>query len=114
MVVSCHLRRLRLLGGVRPFLRLHLLLCRPCLQRGLLVNVVVPIGSTVSIDDVPIDEASYTNIGSGGYRLAQQEVEPGVHSVTGDAAFGLTTYGYACDVSYAYPGGLKLQSIAQP
>ena len=78
------------------------------------VNVIVPIGSTASIDGVPIDETSYTNIGSAGYRLAQERVEPGVHSVTGDAAFGLTTYGYACDVSYAYPGGLKLQSIAQP
>jgi hypothetical protein len=78
------------------------------------VNVIVPIGSTASIDGVPIDETSYIHIGSTGYRLAQEQVEPGVHSVTGDAAFGLTAYGYACDVSYAYPGGLKLQSIAQP
>jgi len=78
------------------------------------VNVIVPIGTSVEIDGTPIAEEDYTNIGNGGYLLAQKKVEPGVHAVSGDAPFGLTAYGYACDVSYAYPGGLKLQSIEQP
>jgi hypothetical protein len=32
------------------------------------------------------------------------------HNLTGSAPFGLTVYGYDCDVSYAYPGGLNLEA----
>ena len=45
-----------------------------------------------------------------GYGIIQAPVQPGVHTVVGSQAFGLTAYGYDCDVSYAYPGGLKLQA----
>ena len=30
------------------------------------------------------------------------------HTITGTAPFALLVYGYDCDVSYAYPGGLNL------
>ena len=49
-----------------------------------------------------------------GYGIARPMVDPGeVHFVSGTAPIGLTAYGYDCDVSYAYPGGMKLQALSE-
>ena len=74
------------------------------------LNIVAPQGTTVSIDGVPV-AAPFQEIAGTGYAIARATVAPGVHLVSGSKAFGLTAYGYACDVSYAYPGGLKLQAF---
>jgi hypothetical protein len=74
------------------------------------VNVTVPDGVSVTIDGQPLT-APIVPITGTGYGVAQQPVQPGVHTVSGSKAFGLTAYGYDCDVSYAYPGGLKLQAL---
>lgn len=74
------------------------------------VNIIAPDGTGVTIDGIPIS-APFKSIPGTGYSIATQGVVPGVHTVKADKAFGLTAYGYDCDVSYAYPGGLKLKSI---
>jgi hypothetical protein len=74
------------------------------------VNIIAPDGTAVTIDGLPVT-APFKSIPGTGYSIATQGVVPGVHTVQADKAFGLTAYGYDCDVSYAYPGGLKLQSI---
>ena len=71
------------------------------------LNVTVPDGASVTIDGQPL-AAAITPIAGTGYGVARQPVSPGVHTVSGTKSFGLTAYGYDCDVSYAYPGGLKL------
>jgi hypothetical protein len=38
-------------------------------------------------------------------------VTPGVHTLTASAPISITAYGYDCDVSYAYPGGLDLEPL---
>ena len=58
----------------------------------------------------PID-ASFVPITGTDWYLAQVKVNAGVHTIQGKKKFGLTAYGYDCDVSYAYPGGLKLQIL---
>ena len=74
------------------------------------LNITVPDGVSVTIDGQPLT-APIVPIPGTGFGVAQQAVLPGVHTVTGSKAFGLTAYGYDCDVSYAYPGGLKLQAL---
>lgn len=74
------------------------------------LNIIAQPGTTITIDGQPVT-APFVAIPGTGYSLATQAVSPGIHTVEGDAPFGLTAYGYDCDVSYAYPGGLKLQGL---
>ena len=76
------------------------------------INVIAPDGTIVTLDGVPLT-APFKSIPGTGYSIATQGVMPGVHTVKANKSFGLTAYGYDCDVSYAYPGGLKLQSIEE-
>ena len=76
------------------------------------INVMVPTGSEVNLDGAAITEEPTTITGTG-YDLIRVEVEAGVHTVDSSVEFGLTAYGYDCDVSYAYPGGLKLQALTE-
>jgi hypothetical protein len=72
------------------------------------LNIVVPLSppTDVAIDLVTIGAAP-SPIGQSGYGVYQVPVNAGVHEVTSsNGAVGVTVYGYACDVSYAYPGGM--------
>ncbi len=75
------------------------------------INLTGPNGTAFLLDGVPVTGV-YTPIpGPGGMGVYQLPVADGVHTVSADQPFGLTVYGYDCDVSYAYPGGLRLESI---
>lgn len=70
------------------------------------LNIIAPSGTTVRLDGTPITSPPTALGGWDVYRVA---VSDGVHRVEADLAFGLYAYGYDCDVSYAYPGGLSLE-----
>ena len=77
------------------------------------VNIVHPPGAAITIDGWDVEDIA-SPIGShdlGDHVVLQVEIPDGVHVITGDVPFGVTVYGYDCDVSYAYPGGLSLKSI---
>jgi hypothetical protein len=74
------------------------------------VNVVAPAGASITVDGVAIDGQLAPVVGTD-WVLARVAVTAGVHTVSGKKKFGLTAYGYDCDVSYAYPGGLQLQIL---
>jgi hypothetical protein len=75
------------------------------------INLTGPNGTNFLLDGAPVTGV-YTPIpGPGGMGVYQLPIADGVHSVTADNPFGLTVYGYDCDVSYAYPGGLRLESL---
>jgi len=72
------------------------------------LNIVARMNATITLNGEPL-RSPLMPIGDSGWGLAREAVSPGVHKVEGSSAFGLTAYGYDCDVSYAYPGGLNLQ-----
>ncbi|MCB9730394.1 MAG: IgGFc-binding protein [Deltaproteobacteria bacterium] len=74
------------------------------------LNIIAPPATNITIDDQPLTTALVPIAGTS-FAVARVTVQPGVHTVKGDQVFGLTAYGYDCDVSYAYPGGLKLQAL---
>jgi hypothetical protein len=71
------------------------------------VGVVLPTGASVVLDGaVPTDAPA--PIAGTPWQVLRLSVEPGTHSISSTQPFGLSVYGYGCDVSYAYPGGLDL------
>ncbi len=72
-------------------------------------TIVAPVGAIITVDGNPVGapEAAV-----GGFNIYRPLIADGVHRVQGDREFGLYAYGYDCDVSYAYPGGLNLESIS--
>ncbi|MFT7582553.1 MAG: hypothetical protein ACI9MR_004235 [Myxococcota bacterium] len=74
------------------------------------LNVMAPASAVVLVDGNPISGVA-TPLGDLGWTMTRVAVEPGVHEVEADDDFGLTVYGYDCEVSYAYPGGLQLQTF---
>ncbi len=72
------------------------------------VNIIFKPGTQVLLDGAPVMGEMH-NLGE--WAVIQMTVPDGVHTVTAPEPFGLTAYGYDCDVSYAYPGGLELKDI---
>jgi len=74
------------------------------------INFVFAPGTQVILDGQPVNDP-LAPVGSSGLGMLQKAVSPGVHLVQADGPLGLTAYGYGCHVSYAYPGGLKLEDM---
>ena len=77
------------------------------------VTVMVPENKetpSVLLDGQPIP-APLQKIGNTNFRFARFRVSDGPHTLTGTTTFGIEVYGYDCNVSYAYSGGLSLKVI---
>jgi hypothetical protein len=72
------------------------------------ITVYRPVGVVVSLDGALIPGGEFQTFGTGGWERAWIAVAEGVHALEGDAAFGVTAYGWNSAVSYGYPGGMNL------
>jgi hypothetical protein len=80
-------------------------------------DVVTPMGASVVLDGIAIDQAGWRPIGDGYgvLRVPLAGVNPrglGAHVLMASAPFGLQVLGYGEYTSYQYPGGLNLMQIA--
>ena len=64
----------------------------------------------VMLDGKPIP-VQLQKIGNTNFRFARFRVTDGPHTMSGTTPFGIEVYGYDCNVSYAYSGGLSLKVI---
>ena len=76
------------------------------------VDVIAPIGASIMLDGAPIP--ALTPMGAGAYGLAQIPIAAGIHTMSGNKAFGITLYGYDYAISYTCVGGLNLKTIGIP
>lgn len=79
------------------------------------VNVVAPAAAvgTLKLDGVVIPAASFSPIGTTGFRGAQLNISLGSHTINGsNLPFGIFVYGYDSYDSYGYPGGQSLAPVA--
>ena len=72
------------------------------------VNVTHKIGAVVTLDGAALGAPQET-LTTAGYAVTRVQIQDGVHSISSAEPFGIIAYGYDCDVSYAYPGGMLLQ-----
>jgi len=75
------------------------------------VNVVAPTGAAIHINGGQIPPDAFTPVGSSGLGVARHKIPGGVHTMSGDQAFGIVVYGYGSYTSYMYPGGLNLETV---
>nr|MDQ3033746.1 IgGFc-binding protein [Myxococcota bacterium] len=76
------------------------------------VDVIAPTGMRVVLDrDVVRD---WREIPGTGWSTASMQIEPGVHRVDAERAFGLQVYGFGAYTSYLVPGGLDFRPITPP
>lgn len=75
------------------------------------INIIAPAGANVKVNGQPLTTPLKQVAPGLPWGVAQHKVSSGVHTVTAEKKFGLTAYGYDCDVSYAYPGGLRLLAL---
>ncbi len=95
---------------VGQFLNHYVVLTPPGYQENYLNIVALSDAAKVEVDGAPV-AMSPESVGASGYVVYQVPVSEGVHTIDADGPIGVTAYGYDCDVSYAYPGGLRLKKI---
>ena len=77
------------------------------------VNIVAPIGATVTLDGSPIPSASFEAVPNSGYAVFRTQVGDRVHTVTSSEAASVTVYGYDASVSYGYPAAMGLKAMTE-
>ena len=76
------------------------------------LNIMAPVGTEVTLDGEVIPADKWKPVGTRmELEWAQIEVSDGFHRLDSDTPFGVVSYGYDCRVSYAYPGGLNLETM---
>jgi hypothetical protein len=76
------------------------------------VSIVAPSTASVTLDGNNV--ASWTTVGSSGFKTAEVAIEPGEHTVSGDAPLQVLVYGVRFDESYAYAAGMAFNETWQP
>jgi len=74
------------------------------------INIVAPSEAELMVDGKLLNVAGDT-VGTSDWRHFELKLDQGVHEITANKKFGLSAYGYDCDVSYAYPGGMRLEVL---
>ncbi|MFT7621644.1 MAG: hypothetical protein ACI9WU_000808 [Myxococcota bacterium] len=69
------------------------------------MNIIRRAGTSITLDGENLGGTGVL-VGNTTWELLRVPLEDGVHRLESDTAFGVTAYGYDCDVSYAYPGGI--------
>ena len=77
------------------------------------VNVVIPTAAvgSVRLDDAPLADGTFQQLGTSEYSAAQIVIAAGSHSLTAATAFSATVYGANGPDSYALPGGVGASVI---
>ncbi len=100
-----------LAAPIEQWRRDYIVLTPQAYNRGDYLNVIAPTGATVLLDGMPV--MGWAPVADGTYSVAKVTVQDGQHTLLSEDQFTVIAYGYDSDVSYAYPGGLNLESINQ-
>lgn len=74
------------------------------------LSVVARNGTSVFLNGAQVG-ATPQPVGTTDWHVLHLDVPPGVQRLSATADVGLYVYGYDCDVSYGYPGGMNLDGL---
>ncbi len=78
------------------------------------INLIAPKGANVKFDGSTVARDKWREVGQRDeFQVATLQVEDGLHTLTSQSAFNAVSYGYDCHVSYAYPGGMNLETLVE-
>ena len=100
---------LALAVSTEQFLKSHVVLSPGGYSQSYL-NLIHPVTALIQVDGLPIATSEAPVGTTSDWAVTVLPVATGVHRIEGDVPIGVTVYGYDCDVSYAYPGGLDLKA----
>jgi len=75
------------------------------------VNIIAPIGATVSLDGTGLGPGDFTSIAAGQFVVARTVVSDGIHRISSSHKIGIMVYGWDQYVSYGYAGGMNVESL---
>jgi hypothetical protein len=81
------------------------------------VVISAPVGAKITIDGsepTGCVVAPAGNLAGGNWEARRCSLQPGPHRMAGDAAFGITAYGYGSRGAYAFIGGANVKRIYDP
>jgi len=84
----------------------------PIKYRANYVSVVAPIDATVSLDGSQLQSNVFQNLPSNQWKVTRLPLQPGSHTISSDRRVGIEVYGWDFYVSYGYPGGMNVETLA--
>jgi hypothetical protein len=84
----------------------------PIKYRNSYVSIVAPAGAMVLLDGVMLGTNVFQTLPSGQWMVTRLPLLAGSHTVTVDKPAGIDVYGWDFYVSYAYPGGMNVETLA--
>lgn len=73
------------------------------------VTVSAPAAAQITLDGQVVPANEFVPVGNGTWKVAILTIAAGVHTASSTEPFGLLIHGYDFYISYAFPGGLKLE-----
>ncbi len=84
----------------------------PIKYRSNYVSIVAPAGAMVTLDGSMLGLNNFQTLPSGQWMVARLPLQPGSHTLSADRRVGLEVYGWDFYVSYGYPGGMNVETLA--
>jgi len=84
----------------------------PIKYRSNFVNIVAPVGAQVTLDGSVLSSTQLQNLPGGQYMVSRLPMQPGSHTLSADKRVGITVYGWDFYVSYAYAGGMNIETLS--
>lgn len=84
----------------------------PIKYRSNFVNIVAPVGAKVTLDGSVLSASQFQNLPGGQYMVSRLPMQPGSHTLSADKRVGITVYGWDFYVSYAYAGGMNIETLS--
>ncbi len=84
----------------------------PIKYRNNYVSIVAPVDATVNLNGSQLQSNVFQVLPSNQWKVTRLPLNPGSHTISADKRVGIEVYGWDFYVSYGYPGGMNIETLA--